>query len=779
MTLAKNPSKNQQTLPYSLPDGLFSKFCKNCYRIFAGFLAPICPPRLINDLILKLIRFIYPCKVLGLPNIPADRGALLAANHISLIDGLIIQSVLQRKIYFLISEKTAANWFVAPWIRHFNCIPLITSGGIRNTVASLKQAAKKVEQGELVCVFPEGHVSRTATILPFRRGLKVILANTSAGIIPVYIDNLWGSIFSFCGGRFVTRIPPTWRRQVGLVFGKALPASINNADLRQAVVNLGPDAWELRRSFEQPLHRQFIRVMRKKPFHQAFGDISQPFVSRLSFLIKTIAVTRAATNVWKGQQNVGIMIPTTPVAAMLNLGAAISGKTSVNLNFTSGKNAIKSAIRQAELKTVITAKQVDARFPGLLPDSVKKYYIEELAAEISLSDKIIAALAAVFAPVKLIENLCGLKREVRLDDPLTIIFSSGSTGDPKGVVLSQFNLIANVRQTDQYLKLNHEDMVLEILPFFHSFGYLGMWMALAVGLPGIFHPNPLDAQAVGEICEKCRITFFFATPTFAQLYLRKCRPEQFGSIKNLITGAEKLSMKIVEGFRKNFAITPTEGYGTTECSPVLSINVNNCRDSGLMQIGSRAGSVGQPVPGVAVKIIDPETRMPLGFNQSGLLMVKGPNLMQGYLNQPEATGLVMQNGWYNTGDIARLSPDGFITITDRLARFSKIGGEMVPHGLIEDRLQAASGEDARVFAVTGVPDEKKGEILVVLYSISPERIPGILKQAAESGLPNLFIPKAEHFVKVDEMPVLGSGKIDLRRLKQIAHDLFGPRTRFR
>lgn len=770
---------NKQSLPYSLSDGLLLRVIKTFYQICASLIAPLTPAPAINRFVLALIRFIYPCQTLGISRIPAQKGALIAANHISLLDGLLIMAALERKVHFLVSEKTACNWFVKPWLKHFNCIPLITSAGIKGAVKSLKRAAAKIEQGELVCVFPEGHVSRIATVLPFRRGLKVMLANTDASIIPAYLDNLWGSIFSFCGGRFVTRIPPSFRRQTGLVFGHPLPASTTNAALRLAVVNLGAEAWELRRRFEQPVHRLFLRTMRRKPFHQAFGDIGQPMVSRMSFLIKTVAVTRAVKKIWAGQKNVGIMIPTTPVAAMLNIAASISGKTSVNLNFTSGKNAVKSAIRQAGLQTVITAKPIEARFPNLLPETVKKYYIEDLAAQISLIDKIIAAATAIFAPTRLFEKICGQEKQITLDDPITIIFSSGSTGDPKGVVLSHFNLIANVRQTDQYLKLGDDDMVLEILPFFHSFGYLGMWMALAMGLPAIFHPNPLDAQAIGEICEKCRVTFFFATPTFAQMYLRKCRPEQFGSIKNLITGAEKLSLKIVESYRQNFGIIPTEGYGTTECSPVLSINVNNYRDSGLLQVGSLTGSVGQPVPGVAVKIVDPETMLPLGFDQPGLLLVKGPNLMQGYLHLPEATAQVMQDGWYNTGDIALITKEGFIKITDRLARFSKIGGEMVPHGVIEDLLQNLSQEESRVFAVTGVPDEKKGEVLVVLYTIDPQRIPEILKQAGESGLPNLFLPKHEHFIKVDEMPVLGSGKIDLRRLKQIAQDLFGPQRKFR
>lgn len=762
-----------------MSDGFFLQLFKSLYSSIAILLAPLIPSAVMVNFIYALIKLIYPCEILGLKNIPSGKGALIAANHFSLIDGLLIKAALNRKVYFLISEKTRENWFVKAWVDHFDCIPLITSQGIKHTIKSLKAAASKIENGDLVCVFPEGHVSRTATMLPFRKGLKVILKYTKGQVLPVYIDNLWGSIFSFCGGRFITRMPPIFRRHTGIVIGAPLPSTISETKLRQAVQDLGPEAWEMRRKREQPIHRMFIKTMRRRPLSQAFGDFNQPVISRISFLIRTIAITRAANKIWKGQKNVGIMVPTTPAAAMLNAGASITGRTSVNLNFTSGKAAVKSAIRQANIKSVITAKPIEAKFGDLFPDSIKKYFIEDIAKSITTSNKIFAVFIALLAPISLLETLCGKEFETTVNDPLTIIFSSGSTGEPKGAVLTHFNLISNVRQIDQYLKLDGDDFVLVFLPVFHSFGYLGTWLTLVMGLPSVFHPNPLDAAAIGEICEKCKVTFFFATPTFAQLYLRKCRPEQFGSIKNLYTGAEKLPDRVIKSYEKHFGITPAEGYGTTECSPVISINVNNYRESGIMQIGIKPKSVGQPLPGMAVKVIDPDTDEPVGFNKPGLLFVKGPNIMAGYLDQADLTSSVMKNGWYNTGDIVTIDQEGFITITDRLSRFSKIGGEMVPHGVIEDALQKASGEETRCFAVTGVPNDKKGEVLVVLHTIAPEKVTGILQAVSEYGLPNIFLPKKDYFVKVDDMPLLGSGKIDLRKLKQIALDLFGPENKFR
>ncbi|MFZ5951183.1 MAG: 1-acyl-sn-glycerol-3-phosphate acyltransferase, partial [Candidatus Rifleibacteriota bacterium] len=403
--MQKKTAEHESGVSPEIHEGFISFFLKLFYSIIASFAAFLISPDSVKKAVGFLVRLIYPCKVAGIENFPTT-GALIAANHISLIDGLIIQSVLDRPINFLISEKTAGNWFVKPWLHHFSCISLVTSKGIKQTVKALRLAAGKIEQGELVCVFPEGHVSRTATLLPFRTGLKIILKNNSGRIIPAYIDNLWGSIFSFCQGRFITRIPPSFRRRVGLVFGQPLDARVSAPELRLAVQNLGPKAWEMRRQHEPPIHRLFLQAMRSRPFSSAFGEIKEPFVSRILFLIRTIAVTRAANRIWAGQKNVGIMIPTTPAAAMLNIASSITGRVSVNLNFTSGRNAIRSAVRQAQLETVITAKPVEQRFPALLPDFVKKYYIEDIAAEIAWYDKLIAAVTAVLAPTEILETIC-------------------------------------------------------------------------------------------------------------------------------------------------------------------------------------------------------------------------------------------------------------------------------------------------------------------------------------------------------------------------------------
>jgi acyl-[acyl-carrier-protein]-phospholipid O-acyltransferase/long-chain-fatty-acid--[acyl-carrier-protein] ligase len=295
-----------------------------------------------------------------------------------------------------------------------------------------------------------------------------------------------------------------------------------------------------------------------------------------------------------------------------------------------------------------------------------------------------------------------------------------------------------------------------------------LWFYARYNTGIVFHPSPLDVSAIGELCSRYRVSLMVVTPTFLQLYQRRCTPEQFSNLRVVITGAEKLPMRLHQAFQDKFGVTPVEGYGVTECAPVVSCNCPDFRASGFYQAASRRGTVGQPFPGVSVRIVDPDTWAILPPGQPGMLLVKGPNVMNGYLGREDLTANAMRDSWYITGDIASIDEDGFLTITDRLSRFSKIGGEMVPHGRVEEALQQAAGADMQVFAVTGIPDEKKGERLAVLHTLDESRIPDILDKVAAQGLSNLFIPSRNQFVKVDALPVLGTGKLDLRGLKRIA-----------
>jgi acyl-[acyl-carrier-protein]-phospholipid O-acyltransferase / long-chain-fatty-acid--[acyl-carrier-protein] ligase len=267
-----------------------------------------------------------------------------------------------------------------------------------------------------------------------------------------------------------------------------------------------------------------------------------------------------------------------------------------------------------------------------------------------------------------------------------------------------------------------------------------------------------------------RVTFLLSTPTFLQQYTRRCLPEDFGSLQFVVVGAEKLPEALALAFEDRFGIRPLEGYGATECSPVIAVNARDFRAPGFRQVGGKRGHIGHPLPGISVRIVDPETRARLPMGTPGLLLVRGPNVMKGYLGKPEKTAEVLQDGWYSTGDIAAEDEDGFLTITDRLSRFSKIGGEMVPHIKIEEKLHELAETEEKTFVVTGVPDGKKGERLVVLHTLAPEKLKPVIEKLSHSDLPNLWIPRANQFFQIEELPHLGTGKLDLRRVHEIAKE---------
>jgi len=419
--------------------------------------------------------------------------------------------------------------------------------------------------------------------------------------------------------------------------------------------------------------------------------------------------------------------------------------------------------------TVLTNRVFLEKAKVQLPSNLIPIWIEDVRKTIDSRAKITALFLAIFAPIRFLERACGAITHPTNEDLATIIFSSGSTGEPKGVMLSHFNLDSNVEGIAQLLHVDKHDRLLGILPFFHSFGYLAtLWFPSIHGAGVIFHPSPLDAGGIGDLIHRHKATVLLATPTFLQLYVRRCSPEQFGSLRIVLTGAEKLSDRLLTAFEERFGIRPIEGYGVTECSPVIAVNCPDFRAAGFFQPASRQGTVGKALPGVSLRVVDPDTFEPLPVGTAGMLLVKGPNVMDGYLGREDLTKMAIREGWYITGDIAKLDEDGFLTITDRLSRFSKIGGEMVPHGRIEEAFHQALQADSMMLAVTAIPDERKGEQLVVLHTLEESTIPDILEKVTVGGLPNLFIPRRDNFIKVDQLPVLGTGKLDLRALKRIA-----------
>lgn len=746
---------------------IFSSIITTAGMLWAIYLLPDFLVRLIFVIVTHTF---YRLKVVNGENIPEEGGALLVPNHVSFIDGFLVLASTDRPVRFIVDELYYNNPYLHPLMKAMHAIPVSATGGLKVILRALRDAGNFLDEGELVCIFAEGQVTRTGMMLPFRRGLEKIVKGRTSPIIPVNLDRVWGSIYTRAKGRFITKLPETFPYPITVTFGKPLPSTTTAHEIRMAVQELGTEAWYQRRSDTTPLHHYFVKNMRKRMWKTAFADSSGKKLSRIKSLASVIAMSKVLHKIWADDDNIGIILPPSIGGAFANLSATLSGKTTVNLNFTAGKSGMYSAIEQAKVKNVLTSRLFIEKASIDLPDNVQVYYLEDITAEITSFGRLKALFAAIILPVQWLEYYCGSGSQTKLDSTATIIFSSGSTSEPKGVMLTHYNIISNAEGVGQAITVDSSDRLLGILPLFHSFGYMSLWYAIRYGMSIVFHPNPIDAAAIGKIAEDEGITFIMATPTFLQIYMRRCTPGQFGSVRIFFTGAEKLTERLATAFEEKFGVRPIEGYGATECSPAISVSTLDYRGQGIYQFGSRRGFVGHPIPGVSVRVVDPDTRENLPPQTPGMLIVKGPNVMKGYLNKPELTEKVLVDGWYTTGDIAIMDNTGFIKITDRLSRFSKIGGEMVPHGKVEDALHEAIGSDVRVFAVTSVPDERKGESLAVLYTVAEEKIPEVLEKMSAMNLPNLFIPKKEKFVKVEKIPVLGTGKVDLRGLKTIAAD---------
>ena len=634
---------------------------------------------------------IYRLKVLGRDHLPERTGALLVCNHMSFVDVALLVASTDRPIRFIMYQGIYDMKLVKPFARIMKSIPISSELHPREMLRSLHVASEALRNGELVCIFAEGQITRTGQLLPFRRGLERIMKGVEVPIIPVNLDGVWGSIFSFERGRFLWKLPRHIPYPITVSFGKQMASTSTAVEVRSAVQELQAESFELRKSRMKTLDRAFVHTARLHPLRFLMADGKTPRVTFGSALVKTIFISRRLRTQIGQQKMVGLLLPPSVGGALTNYALMLLDRVPVNLNYTSSSEVIASCAAQCGVEVVLTSKAFVERFPGLAIPG-RAIYLEDALDAPRPVEKLVSLAMAWLLPSNLLKRALGvpkkrISRPAEIEQVATVIFSSGSTGDPKGVMLTHANILSNIQQVSQVFMLGGQDKILGILPFFHSFGFMAaLWMPAVQGFGVVYHPNPLDAQVIGELVQRFRVTFLIATPTFLQAYMRRCSPESFGSLQYVLVGAEKLPERVALAFEDMFGIRPLEGYGCTECSPVVTVNGRDYRAPGFHQTGSRRGRIGHPLPGVSVRVVDIESGLPVAPGTSGMLLVKGPNVMKGYLGKPEKTAEVLKDGWYTTGDVALIEEDGFLTITDRLSRFSKIAGEMVPHIKIEDSL---------------------------------------------------------------------------------------------
>lgn len=739
-------------------------------------------PSLLCPIGWVMCRLLYRYRVIGREQIPLQGGVLLVANHVSYIDWLLLWVACPRPVRFVLWGRYYRQPLLRgllSWGRHWT-IRIDDEVQRPHTVeACLQQIAAALRSGQVVVLFAEGKLTRCVAMRRFGRGVeRVLRLAPETVVVPAGIYGLWGSWWAPSGGRAFSKLP-RWRPRIWIGFGSPLSPTLTAADYRQAVQEVLCELAIRESNSLLALPRIFVRQAAR------FRLLGRPCIvdhasgqRRVLTWGKTYAAACCVADYLRSRlgsdPHVGVWLPTGLGSALANLAIALLNRAAVNLNYTAGTAAVQSAIRQANIRWIVTARRFLERCPLSVPEGVTLVVLEEILESVTSWQRLRHFLAVLLLPGWLLERRHRLQR-LRPDDVLTVVFSSGSTGEPKGVILTQRNVGSNVLAAIRTIEIQRQDRLCGVLPFFHSFGYtVCLWAPLVAGCQAIYYPDPRAAQEVGAIVRQEQATILLSTATFLRFYLRRCGPDDFRSIRILICGAEKLPVSLQKEFEDKFGVRPLEGYGCTELSPVVSTNLHDLMVGEDVQVRNRPGTVGQPIVGVAVRacsVDNPPRPLPVG--SEGGLWVKGPNVMAGYLHQPAKTAEVIQDGWYCTGDIGCLDADGFIRITGRLSRFAKIGGEMVPLERLDEELHEileARGE--RYLAVAAIPDARRGERLVILYLAGiADRLEATLSALAQRGLPPLWIPDRRDCFPVDSMPVLGSGKLDLKRLSEVAQEL--------
>ena len=745
--------------------------------LVGSFYAMLQLPHLFTRLLLlPILKTGYRFHVNGLKNLPQSGGVLLLGNHISWIDWLVLQAASPRAIKFVMYRPIYNKWYLTWFLRIFKVIP-IGGGASKESIQTIRSY---LENGEVVALFPEGHISYNGQINEFQKGFEHVLEGLeNITTVPFYLRGLWGSSFSRADSHYKILSKKRGKREVLVAFGKPINGFIDAVAMKQKVVELSFSAWEHFINEQVPLTHHWLESAKSDLFKECVADAQGTELNNVKFIAAVLSFAKVLKTKLRGQRHVGVLLPSSAAGAIVNMALFVLGKVPVNLNYTLSAESMQKALAKAQIDTVLssakfldklTAKGFD--FNAILAD--KLLFAEDIAKGLNKTAKTHAFLTALFAPQWWIK--LRYFADVKLDDTATILFSSGSEGDPKGIELSHKNLLTNIKQVSELLNFRRDDVILNSLPIFHSFGLtVTTLLPLCEGVKMVSVADPTDGAAIGKMSAKHGVSILFGTSTFFRLYTRnkKLHPLMFQNVRIVIAGAEKLKPDVKDAFRLKFGLEIHEGYGTTETAPVAAVNVPNIleKDSLKELTFTKEGTVGLPLPGTIIKIVDPDTLNELKTGEDGLILIGGGQVMKGYLDDPEKTAEVIAEldgvRYYKTGDKGHIDEHGFVTIVDRYSRFAKIGGEMISLGAVEANLNQAIGEDA-VFVATAVNDDKKGESVVLLVK-SELPLSDIQQRIKALNIPPIMLP-SEIFL-VDEIPLLGSGKIDFKRAKLLATEL--------
>jgi acyl-[acyl-carrier-protein]-phospholipid O-acyltransferase/long-chain-fatty-acid--[acyl-carrier-protein] ligase len=715
-------------------------------------------------------------KLLGHEHLPQGVGCLIVPSQLSYHELMWLEQILPgRQFVYLVVHGAALSPELSAHLENENVSALAIAASAE--LSMYRQAvAAEVQQGRVVIYLPALASVMNAPMSSVPGATLEFILKAGVPVMPLYIQRT---------REIALEIEPQYdEHDATFAFGEMLRAGeVSLAAYQESLLALAEQCFSAHPTVDMNLAYAMLLGLKK---HGRSNKIIDGKDENELTYDKVLAIAIALSRVVKsetGKKRVGIVLPPGIGGLVANIAVLLAGKVPVNLNFTAGRSSIEHAIKAGDLDRFITAdifvRKVQS-FPW--PPNRQLILVERELPKLKVKT-ILWQVVSRILPAWILALVLGVPRKGGADEAV-LLFTSGSSGTPKGVVLSHRNMMANVIQFGSRLGLKSDDSILGCLPLFHSFGCtVTLWYPIVCGVDLITYPSALEVKKLAGLIEKHRVTLMISTPTFLRGYLRGVNKESLTSIKLCVTGAEKLSAAVADAFEAKFGRRVYEGYGLTETSPVSNVNLPDPQPLGdetggyVWLPGQRQGSVGQMVPGLALRITHAETFQPQSIHQSGMIWFKGANIFEGYLNDEKRTNDVKDgNGWFRTGDIGRVDIDGFLYIEGRLSRFSKIGGEMVPHETVEDALIKAMGlenESSRKIAVVGVPDPDKGEALILLTAIpgGPEHqeILDLRYRLLEKGMPSLWIPKK--MIRVDDIPILSSGKLDVQSCEMIARSV--------
>lgn len=718
---------------------------------------------LFKSFVKLMFKLLYRVEVRGLEHYHAvdqeKQPLLIVANHVSLLDGPLIELFVPGETTFMVGENHAKKWYgkAVLYFSHFFTVNM-------NSPYAAKHMITELRQGKQCMIFPEGRITTTGGLMKVYEGTAMVADKTGAAILPIYIQGAELSKLSYLNGQFfayikqvcfpkitLTLLPPQTLKAPSELKGH-YKHRVLKKQLFTLMRNLPYDGQSSNRTLYQSL------LIAQKTYHSkdvCIEDINDQVLSVKKLVIASAVLGKQLHKVLGDEKRVGLMLPNVTGMPATFFALQAYGHVPAMINFTAGLKSMMSACQTAELQTIITSQRFVDAFelqPVIdeMQDCVRFIYLEDIREKIGLPQK----LAGLFKNKK---SLPGNRTDSQ--DEAVVLFTSGSEGVPKGVVLSHYNITSNIEQITAMLALLPGEKIFNALPTFHSFGLTaGMLWPILKGARVFLYPSPLHYGVVPEMAYQTNARLLFGTDTFFSGYARKADPFDFYSVRAMVSGAERLRPETREVYAEKFHTPIFEGYGVTETAPVLSVNIPTA---------FKNGSVGQFVPGVEYRLED----VP-GIDCGGRLFVKGPNIMKGYL-MPDNPGVLLppEGGWHDTGDIVEVDEEGYVWIKGRAKRFAKIGGEMVSLTAVETYINEASPDGHHV--VVSVPDDRKGERLVLVTDDNSLSRNTITIAAKEHKVADIMIPKT--IILVEAIPVLGTGKTNYPEVQVIAeHHFYKP-----